>query len=158
MIIKRERIADGYSNEVEVLIDKNTMGGTGSFKQMMAPEYYRVGDMYKGVPMTPALPVLRHPPLARPEALSECAAALAGAAGCEELAARDSAYLIAHQEYHRLSGLYPLSLYWLLIYLIARYDLYPPSRRHYDLDNLVAMLKPSRRRMPGAEHQRPADP
>jgi len=51
VIIKRERIADGYSNEVEVMIDKNTMGGTGSFKQMMAPEYYRVGDLYKG--MTP---------------------------------------------------------------------------------------------------------
>jgi hypothetical protein len=48
VIIKRERIADGYSNEVEVMIDKNTMGGTGSFKQMMAPEYYRVGDLYKG--------------------------------------------------------------------------------------------------------------
>jgi len=47
VIIKRERIVDGYSNEVEVLIDKNTMGGTGSFKQMMAPEFYRVGDLYQ---------------------------------------------------------------------------------------------------------------
>ena len=37
----------GYSNEVDVLIDKNTMGGTGTFKQLMQPEYFRVGDINK---------------------------------------------------------------------------------------------------------------
>lgn len=46
ILLKRERVGDGYSNEVNVLIDKNTMGATGSFKQIMQPEYYRVGDLY----------------------------------------------------------------------------------------------------------------
>lgn len=44
-MLKRERSGDGYSNEVEVLIDKNTMGKTGAFKQMMKPEYFKVLDM-----------------------------------------------------------------------------------------------------------------
>jgi replicative DNA helicase len=48
VILKRERVGDGYSNEVNVLVDKNTMGATGSFKQIMQPEFYRVGD-----PVTP---------------------------------------------------------------------------------------------------------
>lgn len=46
VLLKRERIEDGYSNEVEVLVDKNTMGGTGAFKQIMQPEYFRVADPY----------------------------------------------------------------------------------------------------------------
>jgi replicative DNA helicase len=50
VLLKRERIAEGYSNEVEVLVDKNTMGGTGTFKQIMQPEYFRVGDIYKPMP------------------------------------------------------------------------------------------------------------
>jgi hypothetical protein len=44
-MLKRERSGDGYSNEVEVLIDKNTMGKTGAFKQMMKPEYFKVLDI-----------------------------------------------------------------------------------------------------------------
>lgn len=49
VLLKRDRIDDGYSNEVDVLVDKNTMGGTGTFKQLMQPEYFRVGDIAKGV-------------------------------------------------------------------------------------------------------------
>jgi replicative DNA helicase len=48
ILLKRERIGEGYSNEVDVLIDKNTMGATGTFKQIMQPEYFRVGDLYNG--------------------------------------------------------------------------------------------------------------
>ncbi len=44
VIIHRERIEDGYSNNVDVLIDKNTMGATGKLVQYMEPEFYRVGD------------------------------------------------------------------------------------------------------------------
>jgi replicative DNA helicase len=47
VLLKRERIGEGYSNEVEVLVDKNTMGATGTFKQIMQPEFYRVGDIAK---------------------------------------------------------------------------------------------------------------
>jgi replicative DNA helicase len=47
VMLKRERVADGYSNEVEVLVDKNTMGSTGTAKQMMQPEYFRVADVYQ---------------------------------------------------------------------------------------------------------------
>lgn len=47
ILLKRERIGEGYSNEVDVLVDKNTMGATGTFKQIMQPEYFRVGDIYK---------------------------------------------------------------------------------------------------------------
>ena len=46
IMLKRERVEEGYSNEVDVLIDKNTMGATGTFKQVMQPEYFRVGDIY----------------------------------------------------------------------------------------------------------------
>lgn len=45
VMLKRERDNEGYSNEVEVLIDKNTMGSTGSFKQIMQPEFFRVQDV-----------------------------------------------------------------------------------------------------------------
>ena len=48
VMLKRERIEDGYSNTVDVLCDKNTMGGTGTFQQIMQPEYFRVGDIVKG--------------------------------------------------------------------------------------------------------------
>jgi len=46
VLLKRERILDGYSNNVDVFIDKNTMGGLGGFQQIMQPEYFRVGDVY----------------------------------------------------------------------------------------------------------------
>lgn len=45
VLLNRERTGDGYSNEVDVLVDKNTMGGTGVFKQYMQPEYFRVADL-----------------------------------------------------------------------------------------------------------------
>lgn len=47
VLLSREKIPDGYSNTVDVLIDKNTMGGTGAFRQIMQPEYFRVGDIYQ---------------------------------------------------------------------------------------------------------------
>jgi replicative DNA helicase len=45
VLLTRERDGDGYSNTVSVLIDKNTMGGTGAFNQIMVPEYFSVGDI-----------------------------------------------------------------------------------------------------------------
>ena len=48
VLLKRERTDDGYSNTVNGMVDKNTMGGTGSFIQIMQPEYYRVGDIAQG--------------------------------------------------------------------------------------------------------------
>ena len=41
VILKRERTAEGYSNLVSVLIDKNTMGACGAFEQIMQPEFFR---------------------------------------------------------------------------------------------------------------------
>jgi replicative DNA helicase len=46
VLLHRDRLDDGYSNTVDVLIDKQTMGTTGAFKQIMQPEFYRVGDIY----------------------------------------------------------------------------------------------------------------
>lgn len=45
VLLNRERTGEGYSNEVNVLVDKNTMGGTGTFIQYMQPEYFRVADL-----------------------------------------------------------------------------------------------------------------
>jgi len=45
VILRRDRDDAGYSPIVDVVIDKNTMGATGTFRQRMQPEYYRVGDM-----------------------------------------------------------------------------------------------------------------
>lgn len=45
ILIKRTRTEDGYSNIADVIVDKNTMGGTGMFKQYMQPEFFRVGDL-----------------------------------------------------------------------------------------------------------------
>lgn len=45
VLLSRERTGEGYSNEVDVLVDKNTMGALGVFKQYMQPEYYRVADL-----------------------------------------------------------------------------------------------------------------
>lgn len=50
IMLKRERNGDGYSNKVEGLVDKNTMGSTGTFTQMMQPEYFRVGDVERKDP------------------------------------------------------------------------------------------------------------
>jgi replicative DNA helicase len=46
VMLHREKEADGYSKTVNVLVDKNTMGATGVFDQIMQPEYYRVADVY----------------------------------------------------------------------------------------------------------------
>lgn len=46
VMLNRERTVEGYSKTVNVLVDKNTMGGTGSFDQIMQPEYYRVADKF----------------------------------------------------------------------------------------------------------------
>lgn len=48
VMLKREKILDGYSNTVDVFVDKNTMGATGGFQQVMQPEFFRVGDVYAG--------------------------------------------------------------------------------------------------------------
>lgn len=51
ILMHREKTADGYSNQVSVKVDKNTVGGTGVFKQIMEPEYFRLGDVER-VPLT----------------------------------------------------------------------------------------------------------
>ncbi len=50
VLIKRPRTEDGYSNLADVIVDKNTMGKTGTFKQYMQPEYFRVGDLSETSP------------------------------------------------------------------------------------------------------------
>jgi len=45
VMAKRERVPEGYSKELDVLVDKNTMGGTGTFKQIMQPQYFRITDI-----------------------------------------------------------------------------------------------------------------
>ena len=45
VLLRRERIDSGYSNIVDVLVDKNTFGACGTFRQMMQPEYFRIGDL-----------------------------------------------------------------------------------------------------------------
>jgi replicative DNA helicase len=59
VLIKRARTEDGYSNTADVIVDKNTMGNTGQFKQYMQPEYFRVGDLSE---MSPASTVKTYPP------------------------------------------------------------------------------------------------
>lgn len=45
ILLHREKIENGYSQKVDVVIDKNTMGPTGSFAQWMEPEFFRVQEM-----------------------------------------------------------------------------------------------------------------
>jgi replicative DNA helicase len=45
ILLHREKIENGYSQEVDVVIDKNTLGPTGSFKQWMEPEFFRLHDV-----------------------------------------------------------------------------------------------------------------
>lgn len=45
ILLKRDKVEGGYSNEVSVVIDKNTMGATGTVKQLMEPELFRVHDL-----------------------------------------------------------------------------------------------------------------
>jgi hypothetical protein len=45
-LLTRKRTADGYANEVDVLIDKQTMGKSGNhFQQYMLPEFFDVRDI-----------------------------------------------------------------------------------------------------------------
>lgn len=45
VMLHRERVNGQYSNEVDVLIDKQTMGPTGVLRQYMRPEFYQVADI-----------------------------------------------------------------------------------------------------------------
>lgn len=45
ILMHREKKADGYSNMVNVRVDKNTVGNTGVFEQIMQPEFFRLGDV-----------------------------------------------------------------------------------------------------------------
>jgi len=45
ILLHREKIENGYSQKVDVVIDKNTLGPTGTFAQWMEPEYFRIQEM-----------------------------------------------------------------------------------------------------------------
>lgn len=45
ILLHREKIDDGYSNTVDVVIDKNTLGSPTTFAQIMRPERFSVADM-----------------------------------------------------------------------------------------------------------------
>lgn len=44
-LLHREKVENGYSQKVDVVIDKNTLGPTGTFSQWMQPEFFRVQEM-----------------------------------------------------------------------------------------------------------------
>lgn len=48
VLLKRDKTDTGYSNIVDVAVDKNTMGATARFQQMMRPEYFQVSDIDYG--------------------------------------------------------------------------------------------------------------
>jgi replicative DNA helicase len=45
ILLNRDKVEDGYSNTVGVVIDKNTLGAPTSFEQMMKPERFSVMDL-----------------------------------------------------------------------------------------------------------------
>lgn len=45
VLLHREKTNDGYSNTVNVKVDKNTVGGHGVFEQYMEAQYFRVADI-----------------------------------------------------------------------------------------------------------------
>lgn len=46
VLLSREKDGEeGYSSIVRAVVDKNTMGPTGTLTQIMQPEYFRVGDI-----------------------------------------------------------------------------------------------------------------
>ena len=47
VLLHREHTDEGYSNTVDVRVDKNTVGATGTFQQYMEPEYFRVADIQR---------------------------------------------------------------------------------------------------------------
>lgn len=44
VLLHRERMEEGYSKLVNVVVDKNTIGPTGAFTQWMEPEFFRIRD------------------------------------------------------------------------------------------------------------------
>lgn len=50
VLLHRDRVEGNYVNTVNGIVDKNTFGATGTFTQIMQPEYYRVADVYEGRP------------------------------------------------------------------------------------------------------------
>ena len=44
VLLDRKRVDGCYSDEVTVIVDKNTMGGTGTFKQTMIPQFFKLED------------------------------------------------------------------------------------------------------------------
>jgi replicative DNA helicase len=51
VLLNREHTSEGYSNTVDVRVDKNTVGRTGTFQQYMEAEYFRVADLQR-VPLS----------------------------------------------------------------------------------------------------------
>ena len=47
ILLQREKVDEGYSQTVNVRVDKNTVGATGNFTQWMEPEFFRVHDVEK---------------------------------------------------------------------------------------------------------------
>jgi replicative DNA helicase len=45
VLIGVDRVGGGYSSTIDVLVDKNTSGPTGTFKQVMVSQYFQVRDM-----------------------------------------------------------------------------------------------------------------
>lgn len=45
VLLHREKVDQGYSQKVDVRVDKNTIGATGNFSQWMEPELFRVHDL-----------------------------------------------------------------------------------------------------------------
>ena len=58
ILMHRQKNAEGYANLVNLRVDKNTVGATGTFQQMMEPEFFRLGDVER-IPLTPAHPPVR---------------------------------------------------------------------------------------------------
>jgi len=45
IMLHREKIDGEYSRIVDVMIDKNTLGATGTFTQIMVPERFDIADI-----------------------------------------------------------------------------------------------------------------
>lgn len=56
ILLNREwdEIRESYSAEVDIRVDKNTLGPTCAFKQIMIPEYFRIHDMVQEVALNGA--------------------------------------------------------------------------------------------------------
>ena len=47
IMLHREKIDGEYSRIVDVMVDKNTLGATGTFTQIMVPERFDIADIAK---------------------------------------------------------------------------------------------------------------